>query len=278
MVTTRFAPSPTGLLHLGHAFAALFASGAGRRFLLRIEDIDQGRCRPAFVTAIIEDLRWLGLEFPPPLHQSRRFDAYRAALAKLAARGFLYPCFCTRKDIAASASAPHGQALGPEGPTYPGTCRHFSEQEREARIAAGVPYALRLDARAAAAQAGALFFEEEGEGPNLERGRIAVDPMLFGDVVLARKDTPASYHLAVVVDDAHQNIDLVTRGFDLFAASHVQRLLQALLDLPAPRYRHHKLILDERGRKFSKRDASVTLRSLRQAGVTAADIKARLGV
>ncbi len=248
MIVTRFAPSPTGLLHLGHAFAALTAADAGERFLLRIEDIDAARTREEFVTAIFEDLAWLGLRWEEPvLRQSTRFEAYRAALARLEAEGLLYPCFCTRKEIAdeiAQASiAPHG----PEGPLYPGTCCHLSHAERASKIASGISYALRLDAKAAAERAGKLEFVERGAGPDGEHGNIAVNPLLFGDVVLARKDTPASYHLAVVVDDAFQGVTLVTRGNDLFAAAHVQRLLQALLGLPAPAYAHHRSFWMRRG-------------------------------
>ena len=278
MIVTRFAPSPTGYLHLGHAFAALTAARSGERFLLRIEDIDTTRCRPEFEAAIFEDLAWLGLDWEKPvLRQSERFDAYRAALDALSGRGLLYPCFCTRAEIAAeiarASEAPHG----PEGPIYPGTCRHLSESERAARLASGAAYALRLDSAKAAAETGALTFEETGAGPHSEHGIIAVDPRLFGDVVLARKDTPASYHLAVVVDDAFQGVTLVTRGNDLFAATHIQRVLQALLELPVPRYAHHKLILDENGRKFSKRDSAVTLRSLRASGATSEAIRNRIG-
>ena len=277
MIVTRFAPSPTGYLHLGHAFAALTAARAGDRFLLRIEDIDTTRCRPAFEAAIFEDLAWLGLAWETPvLRQSQRFDAYRAALARLQAQQLLYPCFCTRAEIAAeiarASEAPHG----PEGPVYPGTCRHLSEEQRNERVAAGAPYALRLDSQKAASIAGPLQFEEQGAGPKGEHGSITVDPLLFGDIVLARKETPASYHLSVVVDDAFQGVTLVTRGNDLFAAAHIQRVLQALLGLQAPSYAHHKLILDENGKKFSKRDVAVTLRDLRARGVTPAQIEARL--
>lgn len=277
MIVTRFAPSPTGLLHLGHAYAAITARDAahGGRFLLRIEDIDQGRAREEFVDAIYEDLAWLGLNWETPvLRQSTRFDAYRAALTQLG--DLLYPCFCTRKDIAdeiaRAGEAPHG----PEGPLYPGTCRNLSQTEREARIASGESYALRLDVRRASEIAGALSFEEQGVGPHGAHGTITVDPLLFGDVVLARKDIPTSYHLAVVVDDAFQGVNLITRGNDLFTATHVQRLLQALLDLPVPAYAHHKLILDEHGRKFSKRDRSVTLRDLRASGETPEAIRMKL--
>ena len=277
MIVTRFAPSPTGLLHLGHAFAALTAAEAGNRFQLRIEDIDTARAREEFVIAIFEDLTWLGLRWEEPvLRQSTRFEAYRAALARLEADGLLYPCFCTRKEIAEeiarASEAPHG----PEGPLYPGTCRHLSTTERARKLASGASYALRLDAAKAADLAGELEFLEQGAGPNGEHGIIAVKPMLFGDVVLARKDTPSSYHLAVVVDDAFQGVTLVTRGNDLFAAAHVQRLLQALLALPAPAYAHHRLILDGQGRKFSKRDKAVTLRDLRAQGETPASIRGLL--
>jgi glutamyl-Q tRNA(Asp) synthetase len=284
MIVTRFAPSPTGYLHLGHAFAVLTAhqhakSSQGGRFLLRIENIDSTRCRPEFEQAIYDDLGWLGLAWEQPvLRQSDRFSAYRSALERLDSRGLLYPCFCRRSDILAeirrAAEAPHG----PDGPLYPGTCRNLSRDERQTRINSGSPYALRLDTTKAAARTGALSFEELGNGPSSERGTITVDPVLFGDVVLARKDTPASYHLAVVVDDAFQGVTLVTRGNDLFTATHVQRLLQALLDLPAPHYAHHRLILDEQGRKFSKRNSAVTLRLLREQGVTPEQIRLRIGM
>jgi glutamyl-Q tRNA(Asp) synthetase len=255
---------------LGHAFAALTAAAAGRHFLLRIEDLDQDRTREEFVTAIIEDLAWLGLRWEQPvLRQSQRFDAYRQALATLKGKGLLYPCFCTRKEIAEEAAhmleAPHG----PDGPLYPGTCRDLGVAERDARLEAGDAYALRLDAAKAAARAGPLSFHEHGQA-------VTVDPLLFGDLVLARKDMPASYHLAVVVDDAFQGVTLVTRGEDLLPAAHVQRLLQALLSLPAPSYAHHRLILDSDGRKFSKRDRAVTLRALRHAGATPESIRARV--
>lgn len=283
MIVTRFAPSPTGHLHLGHAFAALTAFDTAReargQFLLRIEDIDTTRARREFEEALMVDLAWLGLSWPEPvLRQSGRFAAYRDALDRLEARGLLYPCFCTRSDIAAeiahSIDAPHG----PEGPLYPGMCRSLGREERMQRIAEGAPYALRLDTRKAAEQAGPLRFVERGSGPGGEHGEIAAKPLLFGDVVVARKEVPASYHLAVVVDDAHQQVTLVTRGNDLFAATHVQRLLQALLDLPTPSYAHHRLILDERGQKLSKRTLAVSLRSLRERGASPVDIRAKLGL
>jgi glutamyl-Q tRNA(Asp) synthetase len=269
MPTTRFAPSPTGYLHLGHAFAALTAAQSGTRFLVRIEDIDATRCRPEYDAAIFEDLAWLGLCWEQPvLRQSTRMGAYAAALETLKAQGLVYPCFCTRaeiaEEIARAGDAPHG----PDGALYPGTCRPLSAAERTDKMAAGVAYALRLDAAKAARIVGPLTFTEYGAGPNGETGPIAVDPLLFGDVVLARKETPSAYHLAVVVDDAFQGVDRVTRGHDLFAAAHVQRVLQALLGLPVPAYAHHRLILDAQGKKFSKRDHAVTLRALREGGVS----------
>lgn len=283
MIVTRFAPSPTGHLHLGHAFAAITAHNTAKRqsghFLVRIEDIDPTRCRSEFERAIYEDLAWLRLRWEQPvLRQSERFDAYRSALQQLDSQSLLYPCFCTRAEIAAeiarAAEAPHG----PEGPLYPGTCRRFSKSERQERIAFGAPYALRLNVQTAAERADVLLFEERGNGPDGEHGTITANPLLFGDIVLARKDTPASYHLAVVVDDAFQGVTLVTRGNDLFSATHVQRLLQTLLNLPAPAYAHHRLTLDEHGRKFSKRDRAVTLRDLRASGFTPESIRSRIGL
>ena len=278
MIVTRFAPSPTGLLHLGHAFAAITAREAGERFLLRIEDLDTLRCREEFVDAILEDLAWLGLTWEPVMRQSERTSAYRAALEKLDNAGLVYPCFCTRKEIVAEIAQAVGAPSGPDGPAYPGTCRHLLPQQRSERVAKGLPHALRLDATKAAAMVGPLEFQEQGLGPRGEHGRIAVQPLLFGDIVLARKDVPAAYHLAVVVDDAHQGVTLVTRGNDLFAASHVQRLLQALLGLSSPSYAHHRLILDAAGQKFSKRDQSLTLRTLRESGETPDGIRARLSL
>jgi glutamyl-Q tRNA(Asp) synthetase len=282
MIVTRFAPSPTGLLHLGHAYAALTARDAalpGGRFLVRIEDLDKARCREDFVGAIFEDLAWLGLRWEEPvLRQSSRDDAYRAAIATLERKGLLYPCFCSRKEIAEEIARAVEAPNGPEGPIYPGTCRTLTQTQRDVRMARGDAYVLRLDATKAAALIGAQRFHERGAGPQGERGAIAVEPLLLGDVVLARKDIPAAYHLAVVVDDVFQGVTLVTRGNDLFAATHVQRLLQALLDLPAPNYAHHRLIVDAAGKKFSKRDHAMTLRSLRESGLTPAEIRAQLGL
>jgi glutamyl-Q tRNA(Asp) synthetase len=269
--TTRFAPSPTGPLHLGHAHAALFAWTAakrqGGRFLVRIEDIDRARARDEFTRAILDDLAWLGVDWEGPVwRQSQRFAVYQAALARLEARGVVYPCFCSRgeiaAEIAAAGQAPHANA----GPLYPGTCRRRSAQERLRLIAAGRSYAIRLDAAAASAETGSLAFSDRAYG------RIGVDPQLLGDAVLARKDTPASYHLAVTVDDAAQGVTLVTRGEDLLPATHIQRLLQALLDLPEPDYHHHPLLRDAAGRRLSKRDGALALKALREAGRTPAEV------
>jgi len=271
-VVTRFAPSPTGRLHLGHAYAALFAERrareAGGRFLLRLEDIDAARCRPGLAEGILSDLAWLGLEWDGAVRrQSDHMDDYRAALDRLEAMGLLYPCFCTRRDVAASVSAPHGA----DGPVYPGTCRALDAAERERRRAGGAAYALRLDLAGARAVAGPSTWRDNAAGMQ------DAAPDAFGDVVLARKDVGASYHLAVVVDDAAQGVTLVTRGIDLFAATHVQRLLQALLGLPEPGYEHHRLVLDDAGRRLAKRTPGVTLAELCAAGATARDIRTRLG-
>lgn len=263
MIVTRFAPSPTGLLHLGHAWSALQGwrrARQGSRFLLRIEDIDPGRCRPEYEAAILEDLTWLGIDWWNGVRrQSDHLAEYETALERLKAMGLVYPCFCTRRqieaEIAASASAPHG----PLGTIYPGTCRALDAPTRAARIAAGEGHAWRLDTAAAGAHAGPLHWDEEG------RGAIAVDPLIGGDVVLARKDAPVSYHLAVVHDDHLQGVTLVTRGEDLFHATHVHRVLQALLGHAAPTYAHHRLLTDEDGKRFAKRDRALTLRALREA-------------
>jgi len=277
--TTRFAPSPTGLLHLGHAFAAITAAeaAAGGTFLLRIEDLDRSRSRPEFELAIVEDLAWLDLSWSKPvLHQSTRFDTYRSALAMLDAEGLVYPCFCTRQEIAAeidrASQAPHR----PDYAIYPGACRALSAAERAEAMALERPHVMRLDVNEAAARMATLSFTELGAGPGGEHGVITVNPTLLGDIVLARKDVPVAYHLAVVMDDAFQGVSLVTRGNDLFAATHVQRLLQALLKLPQPVYAHHRLILDARGRKYSKRDRVATLRDLRDRGASNSEVRRTL--
>jgi glutamyl-Q tRNA(Asp) synthetase len=272
-IVTRFAPSPTGFLHLGHAFSALVAwrraRAAGGRFLLRLEDIDPTRCRPEFNAAILEDLAFLGLDWDGPVRvQSEHLDDYAAVLDSLRARELLYPCFCSRRDIQRSviAAAPHG----PDGaPLYPGTCRRLTEAERAAR--ADQPHALRLDM--ARALIPGLTFEEEGEGT------VLADPARFGDVVLARKDTPTSYHLCVTRDDASQGVTLVTRGEDLKQATHLHRLLQALMGWPTPVYAHHPLMTEPAtGRRLAKRDRAVTLRSLREAGMTASEVRGLLPI
>ena len=260
-VVTRFAPSPTGRLHAGHAFSAIrahdFARAVGGRFLLRIEDIDPGRSREEFVAGIEEDLRWLGLSWNGEVvRQSARLDAYRGALGALGSAGLLYPCFCTRADIASAASAPQG----PEGPVYPGTCRALDPTTRAERMEKE-PHAWRIAMDRAVAQTGPLHWHDEAAG------EVAADPLRFGDVVLARKDAPASYHLAVTVDDAWQRVTDVVRGADLFEATHIHRLLQALLGLPTPRYHHHPLLVDAGGERLAKRRGSESLADLRARGV-----------
>ena len=288
----RFAPSPTGYLHLGHAFSALTAFEAARkaggRFLVRIEDIDTTRSRPEYEAALYEDLEWLGIEWErPTLRQVERFDAYQTALDDLKSRGLIYPCFCTRKEINAAMSAPHhdGGEMGPDGPAYPGTCHGLAEDL--ARMAQK-PYALRLDMGKAIASLGGanivkkLSFKEVGRGPNGEKKKINLDPSYLidacGDVVLARKETPASYHLSVVLDDAFQQVTHVTRGEDLFAATSIHRLLQALFGRPTPTYRHHRLIEDEDGKRLAKRDDARSIRALRDEGATLSDVRIMIGL
>jgi glutamyl-Q tRNA(Asp) synthetase len=261
-ITSRFAPSPTGYLHLGHAYSAWMAWRRADFLFLRLEDIDATRCRPEFGAAIEEDLRWLGLDWEGEVRvQSAHMAEYAASLGRLRQRGLLYPCFCSRADIARASAAPHGA----EG-LYPGTCRYFSEAERAERIAADAQYALRLNTTAASAQAGPLKFFEEGAG------WIEARPEHLGDAVLARKDTPASYHLCVVHDDALQNITHVIRGEDLREATHMHVLLQNLLELPTPVYAHHRLLTGPDGKRLAKRDHAATLREMRAAGTTAATI------
>lgn len=273
IITTRFAPSPTGYLHLGHARSALFAARAGTRFLLRIEDIDATRCRPEFEAALYEDLAWLGLSWERPVRrQSEHFADYRAALDRLGALGLTYPCFCTRKEIQAEIARSPSAPQGPDGPLYPGTCRRLTPAARAARLAEGGDHAIRLDAAKAAALAGPLRFVERSGGS------LAADPLLLGDVVLARKETPTSYHLAVVVDDALQGVDLVTRGRDLLPATHLHRLLQAVLELPVPEWHHHDLLLGPDGKRLAKRDGAVGLRALRETGHSPAEVRAMAGM
>jgi glutamyl-Q tRNA(Asp) synthetase len=258
---TRFAPSPTGELHLGHAYSAVLAHdaarGAGGKFLIRIDDIDGSRSREEFIGASLADLAWLGIDWDgDPERQSDRLDAYAAALDDLRTRDLVYPCFCTRADIAASLSAPHG----PSGAVYPGTCRHLTQGERERRMASE-PHCWRLDMARAVAETGELAWEEMGQGL-----RIA-DPWAHGDIVLARKDAPASYHLASTLDDAAMGVTHIIRGADLITSTDVHRLLQELLGLPTPLYRHHALVCGPDGKRLAKRDAAASLASLRAAGI-----------
>ncbi len=279
----RFAPSPTGLLHLGHALSALtdfeLCRRFGGRFLLRIEDIDQTRCRPEFEAAIYEDLRWLGISWEEPVRrQSEHMADYRSALDYLATRGLIYPAFMGRAEVKAateSRDAPHD----PDGtPLYPGDERELDPAEAERRIASGQPYALRLRMDRAVAAAGPLNWREQGSGPNGERGRITARPEAWGDVVLARKETPTSYHLSVVVDDALQGVTDVVRGQDLFHATSIHVLLQALLNIAPPVYHHHRLMMQTEGRKLSKTDHAQSLASLRASGASPARIRYMIGL
>ncbi|MFP6713248.1 MAG: tRNA glutamyl-Q(34) synthetase GluQRS [Rhodospirillales bacterium] len=283
-VVTRFAPSPTGHLHLGHAYSAWFAQQAaqvsGGRFLLRIEDIDQTRCLPEFERVILDDLDWLGLSWEEPVRrQSDHMADYAAALAELDEIGLIYPCFCSRKEIRAEIKrineAPHDRPEDKRGPVYPGTCRSLTPDERDMRKSADDVYALRLDTQKA------VHLAEQKRGNlswmDLDRGEQRAAPEIFGDVVLARRDEPTSYHLSVTVDDALQGINLITRGEDLRDVTHVHCLLQALLDYETPAYRFHHLLTDAEGKRFAKRDKSLTLQTLREEGKTLEDIKAMAG-
>lgn len=264
MITSRFAPSPSGRLHLGHAYSAVVGRAAGERFRLRIEDLDAGRCRPEYVAGIYEDLRWLGIKWDgEPLVQSARTAAYDAALDALRGRGLVYPCFCTRADIAASLTAPHGDVAG-----YPGTCRGLPDDPARG---AATPHSWRLDSAKAVAIAGMPTWSEDGTRFEARLGDI-------DDAILARKDAPAAYHLACVVDDAATGVGLVVRGLDLRASTPIQRLLQTLLELPEPTYLHHALVTHDDGRRLAKRDLAPTLAAMRDAGVDgpalAADLEA----
>ena len=281
----RFAPSPNGKLHLGHALSALvgfeMAERLGGRFLVRIEDIDTARSREALVSAIFEDLEWLGIRWETPvLRQSAHFADYQRAAGRLRARGLLYPCFATRTEIAAAADAARRDPDG--APLYPGLHKTLGAAEVARRTARGEPYALRLDMAAAletvrARSAGRPLTFVEIDTGGAERS-IAADPARWGDAVIVRRDVPASYHLAVVVDDARQGVTHVTRGQDLFAATDLHRLLQELLGLPEPAYHHHRLIRDELGAKLSKSTGSTALATLRERGATAADVRRMVGM
>ncbi|MEK9279446.1 MULTISPECIES: tRNA glutamyl-Q(34) synthetase GluQRS [unclassified Bradyrhizobium] len=283
----RFAPSPNGFLHLGHAYSALLnfdrARESGGRLLLRIEDIDATRCRPEYETAIYDDLAWLGITWETPVRrQSQHLADYHSALEKLAVLGLVYPSFESRAEIArliAGREAAGPWPRDPDGaPLYPGDAKSLPTDERARLIESGAPYALRLDMAAACRWVADLTWHELGEGPDGERNLVTARPEAWGDVILARKETPTSYHLSVVVDDALQGASEVVRGQDLFHATSVHRLLQSLLDLPEPAYRHHRLIRDEAGRKLSKSTGSTGLRELRAAGATPADIRRLVGL
>lgn len=281
----RFAPSPNGFLHLGHAYSALLnfdrAIETGGRFLLRIEDIDAARCRMEFETAIYEDLTWLGIAWEAPVRrQSEHLADYRTALERLAALGLVYPSFESRAEIVRLVGAREARGPWPRdpdgAPLYPGSARSLAPDERARLIASGAPYALRLDMAAACRRVPDLTWSEQG--PDGGHGIIPARPEAWGDVILARKETPTSYHLSVVVDDALQGISEVVRGQDLYHATSVHRLLQALLGLPAPAYRHHPLIRDKAGRKLSKSTRSTGLRDLRTAGVAPDEIRRLVGL
>ena len=283
----RFAPSPNGYLHLGHAYSALLnhdmAREQGGRLLLRIEDIDASRCRPEYEAAIYEDLDWLGISWQLPVRrQSEHFPDYEAALGKLEAQGLIYPSFESRKEIAALVAERDQRGSWPRdpdgAPLYPGRARKLSLAERERRRNAGEPYALRLAMDAAAARAGTLTWSETGIGPQGQTGLVAAVPQMWGDVVLARKEVPTSYHLAVALDDAFQGVSEVVRGQDLFWSTGVHRLLQALLGLPEPAYHHHRLVLDADGRKLAKSTQATSLRELRAAGAAPVDIRRMVGL
>jgi glutamyl-Q tRNA(Asp) synthetase len=283
----RFAPSPNGYLHLGHAYSALLnfdlAGQAGGRFLLRIEDIDAMRCRPEFETAMYEDLAWLGIAWENPVRrQSEHLADYRAALESLSAQGLVYPSFESRAEIAALVAQREASGRWPRDPDgaphYPGAARLLSPDQRARLLESGAPYALRLDIGAACARAGNLGWTERGEGPEGETGTVAARPQAWGDVILARKETPTSYHLSVTIDDALQGVTEVVRGQDLFWSTSLHRLLQQLLGLRSPAYRHHRLIRDDAGQKLSKSTAATGLRELRAGGATAAAIRRFIGL
>ena len=283
----RFAPSPNGFLHLGHALSALLnfdmARAAGGHFLLRIEDIDAARCRPHFEAAIYEDLAWLGIAWEEPVRrQSEHLVDYRAGLRRLEAQSLIYPSFESRAEIARLVAVRGTQAAWPRdpdgAPLYPGDAKAMPAEERERRLRSGAPYALRLDCAAAMRRAGPLFWSEEGRGSGGEHGTVPATPEVWGDVVLARKDTPTSYHLSVVLDDAAQGVSHVMRGQDLFRATGLHRLLQTLLGLAAPHYHHHRLVLDRDGQKLAKSTQATGLRELRAQGVTPAEVRRLVGL
>lgn len=276
-VVTRFAPSPTGYLHLGHAYAAIFAETQARqadgRFILRIEDIDEIRCKAEFEEAIFEDLQWLGLHWENPVRrQSEHLARYAEAIEKLKKLGLVYPCFCTRREIKAEIERAGGAPHGLEGPIYPGTCQHLSDKERNDRANDGEVHALRLN------MARAIEITEVLSWQDRKLGKQPVKLDKFGDIILARKEIPTSYHLSVTIDDALQGITLITRGEDLADATGIHRLLQSVLGYDVPAYLHHPILTDSEGKRFAKRDQSVTIRSLRTSGKTPDDIRSMIGL
>jgi glutamyl-Q tRNA(Asp) synthetase len=285
--TTRFAPSPTGHLHLGHAYSAMktfeTARAAGGQCLLRIEDIDTTRCKPEFEDQILADLKWLGFDWPTPIRrQSEHLDGYAAVINALAERGLVYRCFKTRKEIAKDiARAPHAPGEGPEGLIYPGPETPMSTDEEDERLRNGESFSWRLAIKACRDELGdafnALMFIEEGRGPDGETGLVIAKPDLLGDVILARKDIGTSYHIAACHDDALQGMTHVIRGEDLFFTTHLHVLLQKLMGWPKPIYRHHRLVRDQGGKRFAKRDKSMTLKALREQGFTPDQLKDMAG-
>lgn len=276
-IVTRFAPSPTGFMHLGNAYSALYAWKAAHefngKFLLRIEDIDHTRCQEKYIRPILEDLKWLEIDWSPPLRQqSLHLEEYSSALAKLAALEVTYPCFCTRKQISEEITSSGSAPQGPDGPIYPGTCRKLTKDEKKEQIKNGKNFAVRLDIEAAE-----RLIPKGLSWMDRHSGSQALITGLYGDVVIARKDIATSYHLAVSLDDAIQGVNLVCRGKDLFNLTHIHRLLQQLLNLPPPTYDHHRLLSDNKGYRLSKRNRSISLKSLKESGVTSLELRRRLG-
>ena len=276
MTVTRFAPSPTGKLHLGHAYSALFSEKVAREnngvFILRIEDIDKTRCKQQYVDCILDDLNWLGVKWcDEVLIQSTRIEQYQLASKKLLSLGMLYPCFCTRKEIASNFDVTNRKLSNENNSLYPGTCRNLSDEEVSEKIRKRIPYSLRLNSAKAKEKVGEVYWSDHLSGLH------EVDYDVMGDVVIVRKDIGTSYHLAVTVDDDFQGVNLVTRGLDLFESTHVHRVLQSLLDLDIPEWSHHELIRDSAGKRYSKSDQSLSLEKLRESGVSAKDIRKDLG-
>ena len=276
MTVTRFAPSPTGKLHLGHAYSALYSEKIARenngKFIVRIEDIDKTRCKKQYVDCILDDLNWLGVKWCDELLiQSTRIEQYQLASKKLLSLGMLYPCFCTRKEIASNSDVANRKLHNENNSLYPGTCRNLSDEEVSEKIRKRIPYSLRLNSAKAKEKVGKVYWSDHLSGLH------EVDYDVMGDVVIVRKDIGTSYHLAVTVDDDFQGVNLVTRGLDLFESTHVHRVLQSLLDLDIPEWSHHELIRDSAGKRYSKSDQSLSLEKLRESGVSAKDIRKDLG-